>query len=92
MRWRGNRQSNNIEDRRGSSAPSMGGGGGLLRLLPMVYRLLGFKGTAIAVIGLVGYGLISGDLNQILGGMSQSSPLQLPNLNRYNKAPRKNSW
>ncbi len=74
MRWRGNRQSSNIEDRRGSGAPSMGGGSGLLRLLPMVYRLLGFKGTAIAVIGLVGYGLISGDLNQILVGMSQSSP------------------
>ena len=70
MRWRGNRQSNNIEDRRGSSASSMGGGAGLLRLLPMVYRLLGFKGTAIAVVGLIGYGLISGDLSQILGGMS----------------------
>ena len=69
MRWRGNRQSNNIEDRRGSGARSMGGGG-LLRLLPMVYRLLGFKGTAIAVVGLIGYGLISGDLSQILGGMS----------------------
>jgi uncharacterized protein len=75
MRWRGNRQSNNIEDRRGSRGPVMGGGGGgLLRLLPMVYRLLGFKGTAIAVIGLVGYGLISGDLSQILGGMSPSAP------------------
>lgn len=73
MRWKGNRQSNNIEDRRGmggQSAGSFGRGGGLLRLLPMVFRLLGFKGTVIAVVGVVGYGLYTGNLNQILGGGS----------------------
>ena len=47
MRWRGNRQSRNIEDRRSTRVSGIGGAGrgGLLRLLPVVYRLLGFKGT-----------------------------------------------
>ena len=48
MRWRGNRQSQNIEDERGVNSSSMGasgggGGGGLLRLLPIIYRFLGLK-------------------------------------------------
>ena len=72
MRWKGNRRSQNVEDRRSQRVSGMGGGrgGGLLRLLPMVYRLLGFKGTAIAVVGVVAYGLFSGNLGQILGGGS----------------------
>lgn len=77
MRWRGNRQSSNIEDRRGHSSASLGGGNGLLRLLPLVFRLLGFKGSAIAVIGLVAYGYLSGDLSSMLGGMS-SQPSSAP--------------
>jgi len=69
MRWRGSRQSNNIEDRRGMPAAGLGGGGGgLLRLLPLAFRFLGFKGTMLAVIGLVGYGYFTGDLDQIIGG------------------------
>jgi len=69
MRWRGNRQSNNVDDLRGMSASGLGGGGsGLLRLLPLAFRLLGFKGTVLAVIGLVGYGYFTGDLDQFLGG------------------------
>ncbi len=72
MRWKNNRRSHNVEDRRSQRVSGMGGGrgGGLLRLLPMVYRLLGFKGTAIAVVGVVAYGLFSGNLGQILGGGS----------------------
>ncbi len=74
MRWRGNRQSRNVEDRRGMNVSGIGasgrGGGGMLRLLPVIYRFLGFKGTAIAVVGVVGYGLLSGNLTQILGGGS----------------------
>jgi len=72
VRWQGNRRSQNVEDRRGQRVSGMGSvrGGGLLRLLPMVYRLLGFKGTAIAVVGVVAYGLFSGNLGQILGGGS----------------------
>lgn len=73
MRWRGNRQSNNIEDRRGMSASGLGGLGGasgLFRLLPLAFRFLGFKGTVLAVIGLVGYGYFTGDLDQFLSGAS----------------------
>ena len=80
MRWRGNRQSSNLEDRRGMRAAmgNVGGRGGLLRLLPLVYRLLGFKGSVVAVLGLVGYGYFTGDLDQflnigLLGGKQQSS-------------------
>ena len=75
MRWRGNRQSQNVEDRRGSSMSGGSSAGGLLRLLPLVYRLLGFKGTAIAVVGIAAYGLFSGNLTQILGaGSVQNNP------------------
>ncbi len=73
MRWRGNRQSRNVEDRRGMKTSGLGAsgrGGGLLRLLPVIYRFLGFKGSAIAIIGIVAYGLFSGNLTQILGAGS----------------------
>ena len=77
MRWRGNRSSNNVEDRRHvrASGGFSGGGrgaGGLIRLLPMVFRLLGFKGTAVAVVGLAAYGFFSGDLSRLLGGDVQT--------------------
>lgn len=72
MRWRGNRKSSNLEDRRGThvSATTRGLGGGsgsLLRLLPLVFRFLGFKGTAIVAIGVVVYGLYTGNLGGVLG-------------------------
>jgi len=83
VRWRGNRQSQNVEDRRGqriSASGTSGRGGGILRLLPVIYRILGFKGTAIAVIGVVAYGLFSGNLTQILGGGSfQENAAQVSN-------------
>lgn len=73
MRWRGNRRSNNIEDRRGHSGMSgrsgASGAGGLLRLLPMAYRFLGFKGTAILVAVVGGYGLFSGNLGVMLNAV-----------------------
>jgi len=71
MRWRGNRQSSNVEDRRGARAPSLGGlgrGGGMLNLLPMVFRLFGFKGGIIAVLAIGAYGFLSGDIGSLLGG------------------------
>ncbi len=74
MRWRGNRQSSNVEDRRGQQTSkyglSSGGGGGILRLLPVVYKFLGFKGTAVVVVGFIAYGLFTGNINQLLGGDS----------------------
>jgi len=73
MRWRGSRQSSNVEDRRGASGPAMaGGGGGAIRLLFMAYRIFGFKGIAVAAVGVVGYGLYTGDLGQMLVGGSSS--------------------
>ncbi len=47
--------------------------GGVSRYLPMAFRFLGFKGTAIAVIGLIGYGLVSGNLGNLLSssGLTQ---------------------
>ena len=47
MRWKGRRQSSNIEDRRGAPVGGLGGmrgGGGVARLLPALFRLLGVKG------------------------------------------------
>ena len=71
MRWRGRRQSSNVVDKRGTRMPRMArlgaGGGGILRLLPLVFRVLGFKGTLIAVVLVVGYGYFSGDLERFLG-------------------------
>jgi len=76
MRWKGRRQSSNIEDRRGSSAGGLGGlgrgggGGGLLRLLPLVFRFLGVKGTIVAVLALGAYSYFSGGgLGGLLGGL-----------------------
>ncbi|MET0123295.1 MAG: neutral zinc metallopeptidase, partial [Candidatus Thiodiazotropha sp. 6PLUC9] len=72
MRWRGQRQSNNVEDRRGMRSPSPlglgGGGGGLLNLLPMVFKLFGVKGGIVAVLAIGAYGLLSGNLGSMLGG------------------------
>lgn len=70
MRWRGGRRSSNIEDRRGMRVSGGGGlGGGLLRLLPMAFRFLGFKGTAVVAVGLLGYGLVTGNLGHMLSGL-----------------------
>ncbi len=69
MRWRRNRRSSNVEDHRSMRASGFGGsGGGMLRLLPIVFKFLGFKGTAILVVGLLGYGLLTGNLGSMLGG------------------------
>ena len=76
MRWRGNRESSNVEDRRGervSGMAGLGGGAGMLRLLPLVFRFLGLKGTLIVVAGLVVYGLLSGNLSQLIPGSSLQS-------------------
>lgn len=69
MRWQGHRESRNLEDRRAMRAPSGGfGGGGMLNLLPTVFRLFGLKGGIIAVLAIGAYGLLSGNLGGLLGG------------------------
>ena len=73
MRWRGKRKSSNVEDRRNMRASGLGslggGSGGMLRLLPVVFKFLGFKGTAILALGVVGYGLYTGNLGNMLAGL-----------------------
>ena len=87
MRWRGNRKSSNVEDRRSMRTSGLGGsgGGGLLRLLPMAIKFLGFKGTAVLVVCVGAYGLFSGNLDNMLVGLglqqgpttsSSTEPLQ----------------
>lgn len=68
MKWRGNRRSSNIEDRRGEqfSGPAGSSGLGLLRLLPAVFRLLGFKGTLFLVAGVFAYAVFTGNVHNLL--------------------------
>ena len=72
MRWKGRRQSSNIEDRRSSSVGGLGGsGGGLLRILPLVFRFLGMKGTIAVVLALGAYSYFSGGgLGDLLGTLT----------------------
>ncbi|WP_136679207.1 neutral zinc metallopeptidase [Neptunomonas sp. XY-337] len=78
MRWRGNRSSENVEDRRGDQPPSMGvAGGGALRLLPMLIKFLGVKGTLVLAVVVGGYGLMTGNLGTILSVLTgQPMPQQ----------------
>jgi predicted metalloprotease len=50
-----------------------GGGGGLLNLLPAVFKLFGFKGGMVAVLAIGAYALMSGNLGSILGGGGQEN-------------------
>lgn len=77
MRWRGKQRSSNIEDRRSQRVSGIrGGSGGIIRLLPAVFRLLGFKGTAFLVIGIVILAALTGNLPTLLSllGMPSSAP------------------
>lgn len=84
MRWKGGRRSQNVEDRRasGSSIGSMGGAG-IIRFLPMMFRLLGVKVTLLLGGGVLAYGLFTGNLGGVLSlfGLSegqQSVPANQP--------------
>lgn len=87
MKWRGRNKSNNIIDRRNARLSGISGargGGGLLRLLPVVFRFLGLKGTVLLVAGIGAYALFTGNLQNLLSiiglqsppGVSSSEPLQ----------------
>jgi len=72
MRWKGRRRSSNIEDRRGASTGGLGGGRGgkMLRLLPLVFRFLGGKGTIVAALALGAFTYFGGgDLGGMLGDL-----------------------
>ncbi|MCO5724143.1 KPN_02809 family neutral zinc metallopeptidase [Robiginitalea marina] len=71
MKWRGSRQSSNVEDRRGQRGPSMGGGRGINPMLlgPLI-RLL-FSKTGLIIVGLLlVFAFITGTnpLSFIMGG------------------------
>lgn len=88
MKWRGRRQSSNVDDQRFNRPSGLGGlgglgggrgGGGLLRLLPIALKFLGVKGTLIAALGVGAFLYFSGgDLGSLLGGggMSPLAPQQ----------------
>ena len=68
MRWRGRRSSSNLNDQRNMRVSGGGGaGGGMLRFLPVVFKFLGFKGTAVVAAGVIAYGLFTGNLGGVLG-------------------------
>ncbi|MCI5220285.1 MAG: hypothetical protein D3914_14120 [Candidatus Electrothrix sp. LOE2] len=54
-----------------------GNNGGMLHLLPMAVKFLGFKGTAVAVVCLGAYGLFSGNLGNMLAvlGLQQGASI-----------------
>lgn len=77
MDWRGRRQSNNVEDRRGQSIQSASGGGAallLLRFLPMMLRSkVGRIVLILGVLAFFGAKLLGIDLlPMLLGGGNQS--------------------
>lgn len=79
MRWKGRPKSSNIEDRRSMRTSGVGGlAGGGLRLLPLVFRFLGVKGTLVLIVGVLAYGLFTGSLGNMLymlglGGSPETS-------------------
>ncbi|ODN65544.1 KPN_02809 family neutral zinc metallopeptidase [Methylophaga muralis] len=66
MRWKGRPKSSNIEDRRSMRPSATGGMGGGLRLLPLLFRFLGFKGTLLLIAGVLAYGIFTGSLGSML--------------------------
>lgn len=53
MRWKDGRRSDNIEDRRMQSGPSRAMGGGLLAILPLLFRSRG--GRTVLIVGVIIY-------------------------------------
>lgn len=76
MKWRGRNKSNNIIDRRNTRLSGISGarGGGLLRILPVVFRFLGFKGTLLLIAGIAAYALLTGNLQNLLAVIGLQSP------------------
>lgn len=80
MKWRGRRKSNNVQDRRNVRMSGLSSGGrnsGLIRLLPAVFKLLGFKGTALLAVGVIGFAIFTGNLQGLLSlvGLTTNSPV-----------------
>lgn len=87
MKWKGNRQSANVEDRRGQRAPMMGGRGFNPVLLGPLLRLL-FSKTGLIIIGILLFlAFITGTnpLSLLMGGGPQQASSE-----RYEGTPKEN--
>jgi predicted metalloprotease len=62
------------------------GGGGLLRLLPMVFRLFGVKGGILALLGIGAFMYLGGDLSSLLG--TPSGAARAPAAQQRTASPR----
>ncbi|WP_193215038.1 KPN_02809 family neutral zinc metallopeptidase [Luteolibacter marinus] len=82
MKWRGRRESSNVEDVRGQSSSGGMGGGGLLGLLAVIGRTFGFKGILIALVlgaiawkmGIIGPSALVGSDAPVSAGPVEASP------------------
>lgn len=75
MKWKGSRRSSNVEDRRNQSSVNLGGtGGGNMRMLvPVIRMLIGTKiGRIVLVIGGIAYFLGFNPMS-LMGSMTQST-------------------
>jgi len=91
MKWKGKRQSSNIDDRRGQRGPSRGGGGINPMLLGPLIRLL-FSKTGLIIVALfLGFSLITGNnpltfLGQLFTGGESQTEVSTP----YKGTPKDN--
>ena len=78
MRWKGRRQSTHVEDRRTTSAGRIRLPAGqiqtLLRIVPWLIRILGFKGTLLVAVGLGLWFYLSGGKLPLPGMAPSSTP------------------
>lgn len=76
VKWRGRRQSGNIEDVRGQDYS--GGGGMAMMLIPLVLRLFGWRGLIILAFGAAIFWFAGGDLGSLTGGGERVAERQIP--------------
>jgi len=69
VEWRNRRRSGNIEDRRGQRYARGGG----LALLPLIFRIFGFRGLVFVVLIVGGIWLFGGDLQPVLNLLTGGS-------------------
>jgi hypothetical protein len=77
MDWEGKRKSDNVEDQRGTKFSGGSGGGGMLNLLPMAVKILGFKGTVIAAVIIGIFALLTGNIGNMLSLLGLQAPAQI---------------
>lgn len=78
MRWKGRRESNQVEDLRGNSGSGLGGGVGPLALMAIFSRL-GIKGTIVVVIlGLIVWKVFGINPLAMLGGQPATQQVSQP--------------